>query len=182
MIISDGPALLSGISALLLAGHPISAQQRSGHALIRAIDSVAQAALGAGPIAGMSVALVRGSDVLLAKGYGYADLENDVPATEHTVYRIASITKQFTAVAILQLAEQGQLNVDDDIRRHRRAPRVGVGGASGLRAPSPVNLSWQTTQPPFAADKLSLDRGRHAATSLFDLLPRPSSPGVMGLI
>ncbi|HUR94416.1 MAG TPA: serine hydrolase domain-containing protein [Gemmatimonadales bacterium] len=118
MRISDCHTLLSATSALLLAGCAISAQQRPGHALIRSIDSVARAALRAGPIAGMSVALVRGSDVLLAKGYGYADLENSVPATQHTVYRIASITKQFTAAAILQLAEQGQLNLDDDIRRY----------------------------------------------------------------
>jgi CubicO group peptidase (beta-lactamase class C family) len=66
----------------------------------------------------MSVALVRGSGVLLARGYGFADLENKVPATEHTVYRIGSITKQFTAAAVLQLGEQGKLNLDDDIRQY----------------------------------------------------------------
>jgi CubicO group peptidase (beta-lactamase class C family) len=54
--------------------------------------------------------------VLFAKGYGFADLENEVTATEHTVYRIGSITKQFTAAVILQLAEQGKLNLDDNIR------------------------------------------------------------------
>jgi D-alanyl-D-alanine carboxypeptidase len=118
MRISGCHALLWGTSALLLAVHPISAQERPGHTLIRAIDSIAETALRAGPIVGMSVALVRGSEVLLAKGYGYADLENNVPATEHTVYRIASITKQFTAAAILQLVEQGKLNLDYDITRY----------------------------------------------------------------
>lgn len=109
-------AVVSGALALLLPVYSIVAQQRPRDDPIRAVDSLAQAALRGGPIAGMSVALVRGSNVLLAKGYGFADLENEVTATEHTVYRIGSITKQFTAAVILQLAEQGKLNLDDNIR------------------------------------------------------------------
>jgi D-alanyl-D-alanine carboxypeptidase len=107
-----------GTLALLLHMHSIVAQQRPGHDLVQTVDSLAQASLGGGVVAGMSVALVRGSDVLLAKGYGFADLENQVPATEHTVYRIGSITKQFTAAAIMQLAERSKLSLDDDIRRY----------------------------------------------------------------
>lgn len=118
MRISDWHPLFSGTVALLLAQQSVAAQQRPDHGLTRAVDSVAHAWLRAGPIAGMSVALVRGSRVLLVRGYGFADLENQVPATGHTVYRIGSITKQFTAAAILQLAEQGGLALDDDIRQY----------------------------------------------------------------
>ena len=64
-------------------------------------------------VPGVSVAVVRaGRDTLVDKGYGVADLENDVPATARTVYRIGSVTKQFTAAAVLQLAEQGRLSLD----------------------------------------------------------------------
>jgi CubicO group peptidase (beta-lactamase class C family) len=115
---ANWPAVASGAWAVLLPAHSIVAQQGPRDALVRAVDSLAQASLRAGPIAGMSVALVRGSDVLLAKGYGFADLENEVPATAHTVYRIGSITKQFTAAALLQLVEQGKLKLDDDIRHY----------------------------------------------------------------
>jgi D-alanyl-D-alanine carboxypeptidase len=68
---------------------------------------------------GVSVAVVRaGRDTLVYRGYGLADVENDVPATPETVYRIGSISKQFTAAAVLRLAEQNRLSLDDPIVRH----------------------------------------------------------------
>lgn len=118
MSVSDRHALLVGTWALLLPLHSVAPQQHTNRGLTQMIDSVAQRWLQAGLVAGMSVALVRGTDVLLARGYGFADLENRVPATEHTVYRIGSITKQFTAAAILQLAEQRKLRLEDDIGRY----------------------------------------------------------------
>jgi CubicO group peptidase (beta-lactamase class C family) len=65
--------------------------------------------------AGLSVAIVRDGEPVLAKGYGYADLAERVPASANTIYRLASITKQFTAAAILHLAEEGKLSLDDPI-------------------------------------------------------------------
>lgn len=67
------------------------------------------------PAAGFSIAVVRHGETVLAKGYGYADLAERVPASANTVYRLASITKQFTAAAILHLAEEGKLSLDDRI-------------------------------------------------------------------
>jgi len=49
---------------------------------------------------------------------GLADIENNVPATTNSVYRIASISKAITAVAIMQLVEQGRLNLDDDVKKY----------------------------------------------------------------
>jgi D-alanyl-D-alanine carboxypeptidase len=67
----------------------------------------------------VSVAVIRaGRDTLVYRGYGLADVENDVPATPETVYRIGSVTKQFTAAAVLRLAEQNRLSLDDPILRH----------------------------------------------------------------
>src|SRR5215831_15619810 len=104
-------------AALLFPALSVAASRPSRAELTQFVDSLARASL-AEPIAGMSIAVVRGSDELVAKGYGYADLENQVPATEHTVYRIGSLTKQFTAAAILQLAEQKKLSLDDEIGRY----------------------------------------------------------------
>lgn len=68
---------------------------------------------------GVSVAVIRaGRDTLVYRGYGLADVENDVPATPRTVYRIGSISKQFTAALVLQLAEQNRLSLEDPIGRH----------------------------------------------------------------
>lgn len=54
--------------------------------------------------------------ILLARGYGFADLDADRRAAATTNYRLASITKQFTAAAVLLLAEDGRLSLDDRVR------------------------------------------------------------------
>jgi serine beta-lactamase-like protein LACTB len=61
---------------------------------------------------GLSIALVDGQRVAWAEGFGFADLERRTPATPATAYRVGSISKLFTAVAIAQLAERGKLDLD----------------------------------------------------------------------
>jgi CubicO group peptidase (beta-lactamase class C family) len=65
-----------------------------------------------------TVLLGRGGEVLLAKGYGLANHELGVPNKPETKFRLGSITKQFTATAILQLQEQGKLRVGDSIAKY----------------------------------------------------------------
>jgi len=69
-------------------------------------------------VPGVSVAIVRGGRVVLARGYGQANVELHVPATDSTVYQSGSVGKQFTAALILRLAAAGRLGLDDPIRRH----------------------------------------------------------------
>src|SRR5215475_4538638 len=57
-------------------------------------------------------------DYTWVKGFGYADLENKVPATANSAYRLASITKTFTGVAILQLVEKGKMKLDEEIQTY----------------------------------------------------------------
>jgi D-alanyl-D-alanine carboxypeptidase len=66
---------------------------------------------------GAAVIVVRDGKVVLRKGYGRANMELGVPIEPDMVFRIGSITKQFTAVAILMLAEQEKLSLDDDITK-----------------------------------------------------------------
>ena len=117
--------LLAMVGAWTLAISSIAAGQssRAGRAVPRdvvakATDSIADAILRRGRVAAMSIAVARGHDTLVMKGYGMADLENDVPATAQTVYRIGSVTKQFTSVAIMQLVEQGKLSLDDELTKY----------------------------------------------------------------
>jgi D-alanyl-D-alanine carboxypeptidase len=84
-------------------------------ALGNRMDTAAAGALREIRAAGFSVAIVRNGQPVLAKGYGYADLAERVPASANTIYRLASITKQFTAAAILHLAEEGRLSLEDPI-------------------------------------------------------------------
>lgn len=66
------------------------------------------------------VLVAKGDQILLRKGYGLADRSLDVPFTPETKVRIASLTKQFTAAAILKLVEEGKLSPDDPVCRHIR--------------------------------------------------------------
>ncbi|MCA9738775.1 MAG: serine hydrolase domain-containing protein [Gemmatimonadota bacterium] len=85
--------------------------------LVAALDSAARAHVAHPMVAGVSVAVVRGADTLLLAGYGQVDLEWSVPTpTDASAsYEIGSVTKQFTAAAILQLVEQGKLDLDADV-------------------------------------------------------------------
>jgi D-alanyl-D-alanine carboxypeptidase len=67
---------------------------------------------------GLSIGIICDQELVWAKGYGYANVEQSVPATLSTIYRIASITKLFTSTAILQLRDAGRLQLDDPISKH----------------------------------------------------------------
>ena len=67
---------------------------------------------------GLSIAIVHDQAVVWARGFGWADLERRVAATPATRYRVASITKTFTATALLQLRDAGKLRLDDEVRAH----------------------------------------------------------------
>jgi D-alanyl-D-alanine carboxypeptidase len=82
------------------------------------LDSIARVSLTDLPLASVSVAILMADDTLTWTAHGYADLENRVPATPSTVYRIGSITKQFTAAAILQQVEGGAINLDEDVAKY----------------------------------------------------------------
>lgn len=80
-------------------------------------DGWAAQRMGAERIPGVTVGFSQG-DVEWVKGYGYADLENRVPATARSSYRLASVTKPMTAVAILQLVEQGKVDLDAPVQTY----------------------------------------------------------------
>lgn len=81
-------------------------------------DKVVNALMSAQRIPGMALAVVRSGKVVKAKGYGYADLEHQVPVTPETVFKIGSVSKQFLATGILLLAQDGKLSVDDPISKY----------------------------------------------------------------
>ncbi len=68
-------------------------------------------------IPGVTIGFVKDDDMWV-KGFGYADLENSVPAKANSSYRLASITKSMTAVAILQLVEKGKINLDAEVQTY----------------------------------------------------------------
>ncbi|NTX60137.1 beta-lactamase family protein [Myxococcus sp. CA051A] len=80
----------------------------------QALDAIVRSELSQGPVAGLTVGVTRGAQRWVC-GYGLRDLAKRLPATPRTTFRMASVTKSFTAVAVLQLVEQGKLDLDADI-------------------------------------------------------------------
>lgn len=68
-------------------------------------------------IMGLSIGVIKNGKVVMAKGYGKANIELNVPASEKTVYKIASVSKQFIAAGIMKLVQEGKLKVSDPITK-----------------------------------------------------------------
>lgn len=103
--------------ALLLACLPAAAQTLPADK-VEKIEKEITAVMSQQNIPGLSVAVVTERKLRWSNGYGLADLENYVPAKAATVYRLGSISKTITAVAVMQLAEQGKLNLDAPIQTY----------------------------------------------------------------
>jgi CubicO group peptidase (beta-lactamase class C family) len=83
--------------------------------LTNALDSIVREAVSRETMIGATVAIRYGDDMLFARGYGMADLEQHVPVTASTVFKIGSVTKQFTAAIILKLVEDGEIDLEDEL-------------------------------------------------------------------
>lgn len=79
------------------------------------VDDYVRSAMNSRHIPGLSLAVIHESRIVKAQGYGLAHVEFSVPATGDTVYQIASITKTFTAAAVMILVEEGKLKLDEQI-------------------------------------------------------------------
>ena len=104
-------------SLLILTSTSPAAPQSIDDALMAKVDAIIAGALTKPGAVGFSVALARGDESIIEKAWGTADLEFDVDADSQTMFRIGSVTKQFTAAAILKLVEEGKLSLDDEITK-----------------------------------------------------------------
>jgi len=84
---------------------------------IKTFEEFVKKQMEADRMTGLSVAFMK-DDFVWAKGYGFADLENKVPATEKSAYRLASVTKPMTATAIMQLVEKGKIDLDAEVQTY----------------------------------------------------------------
>jgi N-acyl-D-aspartate/D-glutamate deacylase/CubicO group peptidase (beta-lactamase class C family) len=81
----------------------------------KTIDSMAKKMIADGAAPAISIAVMQGSEIIHAKGYGLVDIDKKEKARTDHIYRIGSVTKQFTAAAIMQLVEQGKIRLDDPL-------------------------------------------------------------------
>ncbi len=107
---------VSCVSAALLTS-PVAAQQAPADSIRNAVNrAFAPWTNTDGP--GCAVAVSREGNVVFQNGYGMANLELEAPITPNTIFHVASVSKQFAAMAIMLLARDGKLSLDDDVRRH----------------------------------------------------------------
>jgi D-alanyl-D-alanine carboxypeptidase len=109
-------SLLVG-SLLALSARSTSAQTSDAR-LEAAVDSIASAVLQSTGVPSASVAVVQHGRLVLAKSYGSAKLDPRAPATPDMRYGIGSISKQFTAAALLLLQQEGKLRIDDPVEKY----------------------------------------------------------------
>ncbi len=105
------------IQTILLAGAVIAGGTPVEHKRIATIDAYLSECHIRGLFNGSALVAHR-EEVLFSKGYGYADRENQVPNTPDTIFRIGSITKQFTVVMIFQLVEEGRIRLEGKLTEY----------------------------------------------------------------
>jgi len=110
------------IASVLTSTLALATPARSQTAPLDSVERYVRAELARQNIPGLSLAILRGDSVLLSRGYGYANVELRALASDSTIYQSGSVGKQFTAAAVVMLAEEGRLSLDDSITHYFPKP------------------------------------------------------------
>src|SRR5262249_22982089 len=130
--------------------------------IVKVLQPFIEREMAAKGIPGMSVAIVDDQEIVWAQGFGMADGKKKTPASADTVYRIGSVSKLFTDIAIMQKVERGQINLDAPVSKYLPdfRPKNPFGDPitlrelmshrSGLLREPPVGNYFETTEPSLA--------------------------------
>jgi CubicO group peptidase (beta-lactamase class C family) len=106
------------LAGVLFLATGCTAPERASETTTDPIAAIVREELARQNIPGASVAIVEHGRLVHAEGYGFANLEHEVPATKDTIYQSGSTGKQFTAALVLLLANDGRFGLDDPIAQH----------------------------------------------------------------
>jgi CubicO group peptidase (beta-lactamase class C family) len=112
--------IILALAALLVGGATALARQVPANlqAAVARIDAMVAAEHAKDNVASVTAGIIQGGQPIWTRSYGVADAERKIPATKDTVYRIGSITKQFTALMLLQLVQDGKVSLSDPVERY----------------------------------------------------------------
>lgn len=160
------PRFVLSAGAELLATEPnfqaVVAPRQDYAAAVEMLERLIAQEMADKELPALSIALVDDQQIVWAKGFGFADPKAKVPATAETIYRVGSVSKLFTDIAIMQLVEQGKLNLDAPASHYIPAfqPRNPFGKPitlrqmmshrSGLVREPPVGNYFDPTEPSLA--------------------------------
>jgi CubicO group peptidase (beta-lactamase class C family)/D-alanyl-D-alanine dipeptidase len=109
--------LLGGLASRASADQIVGAEVPYAE-VARRLETWITAEAPAKALPALSIALIDDQKIVWARGFGFADLEHRIPATAETVYRVGSVSKLFTDLAVMQLVEQGKLDLDAPVNRY----------------------------------------------------------------
>jgi len=172
------------VLATILVGQEATAGIHLDTTALHRIDTEAQRLIDEHRAPGLAVGIMSEGRIIYAKGFGLANLETGTTVTPDTVFMIGSITKQFTAAAVILLAEQGKLKIDDPIslyfpgfpRGEEVTIRQLLTHTSGIQ-PNPIKSAAEPSTPERAvglratADVVAL---LHSMPNLYDFEPGTS--------
>ncbi len=110
--------ILSGCTFGKKAVKPVQISKGNFELASQELDKYITAKMKSEKVIGFSIAVVSDDKIVFSKGYGYADKENKIPVTPETIFRMGSISKLFTATSIMQLNEQGKLDIDKPLNTY----------------------------------------------------------------
>ena len=146
------PKTLASTAALWMLTSALPAQTQTRGELLERLDAIVEESMERLQVPGTSVAIQKDGELILARGYGLADVENRVAATEHTVYRIGSVSKQFAAATIMQLVDQGRVALDEPAATYlpdypwgefRTTVRQLLDHTSGIKGYTEMPVFWE---------------------------------------
>lgn len=116
LVIGSLIGLSLGTSAIAQDSSAANAQDsRSQSVLADSIDRYAEDHMKSEQIPGLAVVVLKNGDIIHAKGYGFANLEHQVPVTTQTVFQSGSVGKAFTVIAVMMLVDEGKVRLDDNL-------------------------------------------------------------------
>lgn len=128
--------------ATALLTHASAAEPEDGYSRV---DELVRVAFEEDGIGGVSFGIVSDGELVHAGAFGFADIERRIPATPDHVYRIGSVTKQFTALALLKLADSGTLRLTDPVERYLPELERVRGRFPGAPPPTLLQLATMTS-------------------------------------
>ena len=164
-----------GLSSAGVAQQRLAAEKRTQ------IEAAVSKFMSTTHVPGLSVAVVENSQLQWAEGFGFADLENNVPATEFTLYRLASISKSLSAIGAMELVEKGKLDLDQPVQKYCPAfpqksgvitTRLAMGHLAGIR-----HYKSNSQQDPEIGNTKHFDDPIQAGLDFFKNDPLVSEPG-----
>ncbi len=170
-LFADYPAVpQSSASVLAQPEHQANIAPRTNYAAaVEVLERFIRHEMADKDLPALSIALVDDQEIVWSKGFGFANPKDKTPVTEETIYRVGSVSKLFTDIAIMQLVEQRKLDLDAPVTRYLRdfRPRNPFGKPitlrqlmshrSGLVREPPVGNYFETTEPSLARTIASLN-------------------------